>query len=94
MNEKKSSYSEETLLEFPCEFPIKAMGKQCENLEEVVFNIVKKHAPEAVQENISTNLSKNGKYISVTVTIEAQSKNQLDAIYYDLTATPEILYAL
>ncbi len=90
----KNSYSEETLLTFPCEFPIKAMGKTSSNLEESVFKTVIKYAPKTTKDMVSINPSKNGNYISVTVTINATSKAQLDSIYFELTDNPDILYAL
>ena len=90
----ENNTEEETLFEFPCEFPVKAMGKKEKDMETLVLTIVQNHAPEATAEDITTNLSKNGKYISVTVNITAQSKKQLDAIYMELTGHPDVLYAI
>lgn len=84
--------SEETLFEFPCQFPIKAMGKAELELELVVVEIIRRHAPEVGA--ITTRPSKDGVYIAVTVIIEATSKPQLDAIYQDLTDHPHVLVAL
>ena len=81
-------------MEFPCQFPIKAMGSSENNLHAVVLEIVKRHVPELSHEQINQRPSKNGKYLSITVTIEAHSREQLDAIYYDLTACEHILMAL
>ena len=86
--------NKETYLEFPCQFPIKAMGLATEGLHLHVFDIVKRHAPDTDLDAISHRASKNGKYISVTITIEATSRAQLDAIYLDLTASERVMMAL
>ncbi|NOX92528.1 MAG: DUF493 domain-containing protein [Gammaproteobacteria bacterium] len=81
-------------MEFPCEFPIKAMGLASETLHMVVLEIVQRHAPEAGEHVLKSRPSSNGKYISVTITINAKSRAQLDAIYLDLTACEQVLMAL
>ncbi len=85
---------EETLLEFPCRFPIKAMGKNNGNFESLIIEIVRRHVNNLTTQDIKTRLSKGDKFLSVTVTIEATSKKQLDAIYQGLTDCPEVLMAL
>ncbi|WP_455217294.1 YbeD family protein [Kaarinaea lacus] len=89
-----SDSSKETLLEFPCDFPIKAMGHARGNFELTVLEIVRRHAPDLTDSAFKSRPSTNGKYLSVTVTIRARSKNQLDAIYMDLTACDKVLMAL
>jgi putative lipoic acid-binding regulatory protein len=86
--------SEETLLEFPCQFPIKAMGKSNLELDLLVIEIVRRHVVEVNETAVTTRPSKDGNYIAVTVIIEASSKRQLDAIYQDLTDHPHVLMAL
>ncbi|KPJ93710.1 MAG: transcriptional regulator [Gammaproteobacteria bacterium SG8_11] len=86
--------TQESYLEFPCQFPIKAMGLATEGLHLHVFDIVKRHAPDTEHNAITHRASKNGKYLSVTVTIEATSREQLDAIYQDLTASEQVMMAL
>jgi len=86
--------SDETLLKFPCSFPIKAMGPAGVSLDATVTAIVRRHAPDLGEGAISVKPSKGGRYESVTVTIQATSKDQLDAIYQDLTACEQVLYAL
>ena len=84
----------ETLLEFPCQFPIKAMGKADIELDLLVLEIVQKHAhvPEKIVMN--TRPSKNGSYLAVTVIVEAQSKLELDTIYQQLSSHPLVLMAI
>ncbi|TAL46779.1 MAG: DUF493 domain-containing protein [Methylovulum sp.] len=86
--------SEETLFEFPCQFPIKAMGKIDIELDILVIEIIRRHAPDVDHQSVKTRPSKDGNYLAVTVTIEATSKRQLDAIYQDLTDHPHVLVAL
>jgi putative lipoic acid-binding regulatory protein len=81
----------ETLFEFPCRFPIKAMGRSIIGMETTIVDIVRKHVAENDIVSVRTRLSSGGKYIGVTITITARSKAQLDAIYMDLTAHPEVL---
>jgi len=84
----------ETLLEFPCEFPIKAMGLACDELEIAVIEIINRHVTDLGEGALTMRPSKNGKYTAITVTITACSKQQLDDIYYDLTACEHVSVAL
>ena len=85
---------EETLLEFPCQFPIKAMGKNTPDFDTLVVGIVRQHVVDLKEGSVKSRLSKGDKFCSVTVTIEASSKKQLDAIYQGLTDCPEVLFTL
>lgn len=82
------------VMEFPCEFPIKAMGLASETLHMTVLEVVQRHAPEADENALKSRPSSNGKYVSITITIKAQSREQLDAIYLELTACEQVLMAL
>ncbi|MDH5484300.1 MAG: DUF493 domain-containing protein [Gammaproteobacteria bacterium] len=90
----EQSPEEETLFEFPCEFPIKAMGKTGETLEIAVLEIINRHVPDLPEGAIRMNASKGGNYTSITITITAHSKAHLDGIYMELTACEHVLYAL
>lgn len=81
-------------LEFPCRFPIKAMGLAEDGFDVLVVSIVRRHVPQLAEGAVQTRLSRGGKYVSVTVTIEAGSREQLDRIYYDLSAHERIIMAL
>ena len=85
---------EKSLLEFPCEFPIKVMGPARIEFEGLVVNIIRKHYPQLGEAAITSRYSKDKNYMSMTVTITATSKKQLDAIYMDLTAEEMVLVAL
>lgn len=84
----------DTLLEFPCQFPIKAMGKNTDNFDAIVVEIIRRHAGDIKEGAITNRPSKAGNFTSVTVIIEATSLAQLDAIYQDLTDCPDVLMAL
>jgi hypothetical protein len=84
----------ETLLEFPCEFPVKAMGLACDELEIAVIEIINRHVDDLAEDALKMRPSRTGKYTAITITITAQSKQQLDAIYMDLTACEHVSIAL
>jgi len=80
--------------EFPCDYKIKAMGLDEPHFDALVVEIIRRHHPNIKEGAITRKPSKTGKYISVTVVIEAQSRQQLDAIYDDLTAHEKVLMRL
>jgi putative lipoic acid-binding regulatory protein len=88
------SKSEESPLEFPCRFPIKAMGMASDDFESLVVTLVRRHYPDLGEDAVVSRDSSGGKYLSVTVTIEASSRQQLDNIYMELSACEHVLMAL
>lgn len=88
------SDSSESLLQFPCRFPIKAMGLAEEGFDDLVVAIVRQHAPDLQEGAVVTRPSKGGKWLSVTVTIRATSRAQLDAIYQALSDHEKVVMAL
>ena len=91
---KQPEQNSETLLEFPCRFPVKAMGKSEGSFEAVVAHIIRTHAELWPGEPIRSNPSSKGNYVAITAVIEATSQAQLDARYQDLTDCPDVLMAL
>jgi len=85
---------EESLIEFPCEFPVKVMGAAIPEFHTVIKKIAEKHDDEFDANQTTQNVSKTGKYVSLTLNIHAKNKDQLDAIYEDLTASELVLWAL
>ena len=81
-------------LEFPCQFQIKAMGRDDGSFHARVIEIIRRHADQIDEDGVRTRASRGGKYVSVTVVIEASSREQLDAIYDDLTADEKVLMRL
>lgn len=87
--------TEDTLFEFPCEFPIKIMGRNIPELETIVLDIVRRHIDhELEQDAVKKRDSGKGKFIAITVTFQAQSKQQLDNLYRELHAHEHVLMLL
>ncbi|MDR2173788.1 MAG: DUF493 family protein [Burkholderiales bacterium] len=86
--------SEETLLQFPCDFPVKVMGKNVEGFAQTIADIVVAHAPDFDSATVEMRTSKENRYLSLTVTVHATSKAQLDALYRALTAHPMVSMVL
>jgi hypothetical protein len=84
----------ESLLTFPCDFPIKAMGKTVDDLDLLVVGIVRKHVPDLLEGAVTTRMSKKDRFMSVTVTIQAENQQQIDNIYRELSAHEKVLIAL
>jgi len=84
----------ESLLRFPCRFPIKAMGRTGEDFDLLVARIVRRHAPDFNEAAIRLRESSGGKWVAVTVVIQARSQDQLDAIYRDLSTHKEVVWAV
>ena len=80
--------------EFPCDFQIKAMGLDDGRFHEVVLEIIGRHCAKIRHDSLSTRVSRGGKYIAVSVVIEASGRAQLDAIYDDLTSHEKVLMRL
>ncbi|MBB5019966.1 hypothetical protein HNQ59_003274 [Chitinivorax tropicus] len=84
------SQQQETLIEFPCRFPIKVMGVRTEDFAQIIHDITLQHAPDFTASDLEMRVSKNGNYLSVTVTINAVSKQQLDTLYLAFTGHPAV----
>ena len=84
----------ETLLEFPCAFPLKVMGLAGEELAQAVLEVVLRHAPDYDGSTMEMRASSSGKYLSLTCTIQATSKPQLDALYRELSSHPLVKIVL
>jgi uncharacterized protein len=84
----------ETLIEFPCDYDIKAMGPTSDNFDAIVVDIIRRHVDDIKEGAVSKKHSSGGKFTSVTVTVYMTSKPQLDAIYKDLSAHEQVKYVL
>lgn len=85
---------QDSVMEFPCTFAIKAMGLAADNFDALVFSLVNPHVPGLSEGCLRSKPSKEGKYLSVTITFQAESRAQLDDIYRALSAEKRILMAL
>jgi uncharacterized protein len=83
-----------TLLQFPTEFPIKIMGKRVDGFAQAMADLVLQHAPDFDPATMEFRNSKEGNYLGLTVTINATSKEQLDALYLALTKHPMVKIVL
>ncbi|HEY0720964.1 MAG TPA: DUF493 domain-containing protein [Gammaproteobacteria bacterium] len=79
---------------FPCAFPIKVMGKNTPTFVTTVVTLVQRHAPDFDATSVQTRLSNGDRYLALTLTVRATSREQLDAIYHDLTACDAVAMAL
>jgi len=81
-------------LAFPCEFPIKVMGRKQPGFAQAVSDIVRKHAPDFDPATIALRPSRQGSYLSVTCIVHATSREQLDALYQELCDHPQVVMVL
>jgi len=86
--------AEESAIEFPCEFPIKMMGRDTPEFRSTARALVEKHAGTVADNDVREAQSRKGNFVSITVTITATSQKQLDAIYQDVTDHEDVLMAL
>ncbi len=83
-----------TLLEFPCDFPLKIMGKSAPEFAQTVAEVVQQFAPDFDPATMEMRPSSTGKYIGLTCTIVATSQEQLDNVYRALTGHPLVSVVL
>jgi putative lipoic acid-binding regulatory protein len=86
--------SGETLLEFPCDFPLKIMGANVADFAQAIAAVVRTHAPDFDAASMAMRASSGGNYLSLTCTVRATSQAQLDALYRALTAHPMVKVVL
>ena len=85
---------EQSLIEYPCDFPIKILGQTQAGFAQAVLEVVRRHAPDFDGGTLSMKASKRGKYLSVTCVIRATSRKQLDALYQELCDHPMVVMVL
>jgi uncharacterized protein len=81
-------------LAFPCDFPIKVMGRKQPGFAQAVTDIVRKHAPDFDPASVEMRPSRQGRYLSVTCVVRATSREQLDALYQELCDHPAVVMVL
>jgi len=84
----------ESPLKFPCDFPIKAIGRSDSGFEAKALGIVRHHVPDFATDNMRSAASRKGNYLSVTFTVRVGSRRQLDDLYRGLTGCKAILMVL
>jgi uncharacterized protein len=85
---------EQSLIEYPSAFPIKVMGTQSEGFVEAIVNVARQFDPTFDAATVETRPSKGGKYLGVTITITATSREQLDELYRTLSTHPMVKVVL
>lgn len=92
--DKPQDMTDPSLLEFPCRFPIKVMGRARADLEAEIVALVREHAPDLAAEDVRTRASGKGNYLAITLEVNATSREQLDAIYLALNAHESVVMTL
>ena len=91
---EEKSLEAATALAFPTQFPIKIMGRRESGFTTAVIEIVKRHAPDFMPGTLESRPSREGKYVSLTATVNATSREQLDALYQELCDHPSVVMVL
>ena len=77
-------------IEFPCRYPIKVIAVASEGTARRVFDILRKHAPELTQDDVTTRQSSGAKFLAVRITLTAQGEQQLRNLYTELMADSSV----
>lgn len=83
-----------TLLEFPLDFPVKVVGRGDAGFAQEILGVITQHAPEFDAATMEMRPSKEGKYLSVTCTVNVVSQAQLDELYRALSGHPRVIMVL
>jgi len=86
--------NDESLLKFPCAFPVKMMGRDTPEFRETARSLIEKHTGPVSDTAINDALSRKGNFVSITITVNALSQEQLDDIYRDVSSHEDVLMAL
>ncbi|MEI7466535.1 MAG: DUF493 domain-containing protein [Burkholderiales bacterium] len=84
----------ESAIKFPCDFPIKIMGRSADDFDTLVLSIVQRHVGDLSEESVTVRASGGGNYVSVTVTVVAESQHQLDQLYRELSGHERVVMVL
>ncbi len=79
---------------FPCDFALKVMGRHVEGFAEAVVAVVLRHAPDFDPATLQARASTRGNYLSCTCVVRARSREQLDALYRELSSHPLVRVVL
>lgn len=84
----------DSLIDYPSDFPLKIFGQQNAGFAQAVLEVVTKHDPTFVAASMEMRASKTARYVSLTCTITATSREQLDAVYQELCDHPMVVMVL
>lgn len=85
---------EPSLIDYPCDFPIKVMGRTEPGFAQSVVEVVRRHDGSFDPASVEMRTSRRSRYLSVTCTVRATSREQLDALYRDLCDHPGVVMVL
>lgn len=85
---------EDSLIDYPCDFPIKVLGQSQQGFAQAVMEVVVRHDPDFQAGTMQMKSSSRARYISLTCTVRATSRGQLDALYQDLCDHPMVVMVL
>jgi putative lipoic acid-binding regulatory protein len=85
---------EDSLIDYPCDFPIKVLGLSQQGFAQAVMEVVVRHDPDFKASSMEMRSSSKARYISLTCTVRATSREQLDALYQELCDHPMVVMVL
>jgi putative lipoic acid-binding regulatory protein len=85
---------EDSLQSFPCDIPIKIFGRSETGLRETALDIVRSHCGSVTDDQVVERLSRNGSYVSLTITVRFETRAQADAVYRELSSHDQVLMVL
>ncbi len=88
------SNEQDSPIKFPCDFIVKITGKNDTDFEKKVIDVITRHYPDFTESSLTKRSSKNKNYLALSVTVHAENKAQLDALYLELNSLPEVLMTL
>ena len=94
MDDTQQAQARQTLMEYPCDFPIKIMGARVDGFAQAVIEVVLRHAPDFDPAGVEMRPSSKGNYLAVTCTFRARPQAQADALYRELTSHPMVKVVL
>lgn len=89
-----ANVTDETLIEFPCVFPVKVMGEMHDTFSGLMVELVQVHVPSFDATSVEMRASSGGRFISLTCHVNVDSKEQLDNVYRALSAHPLVKFVL
>ena len=92
--ESEADSSALALIDYPSVFPLKVLGRQSDDFEPIVLDLVRARCPQAEHINVRRKSSKGGKYLSLTLTFTVYSQQQLEEIYQDLYDCEQVVMSL
>jgi uncharacterized protein len=82
------------LLNFPCEFPLRVIGDDADDFRDFVLGIIRRHVPELDDQTVSVQPSSKGRFTSIRMKFTASSRQQVDALYIELSGHSRVRFIL